>query len=206
MPSKLIILGITGGIASGKSTVARMFQQLGAKIINADRIAHRVIEKSSVKSKLIKTYGPVIVNKRGEINRPTLARLAFRHRENLNKLNLITHAAILKGIRRKLQQIRKNYQGTSRVIVTLDAALLMEGRLAKICDRLVFVKTSFDQRTKRATKKRDWPTTELKRRERFQCSLESKENKSDFIVKNSGSLTATCKQVKNIISQIKNRR
>ncbi|MEK7448335.1 MAG: dephospho-CoA kinase [Planctomycetota bacterium] len=199
---KLTTLGLTGGVASGKSTVARMFKKLGAAVIDADRIAREVIELPRVKNKLIRYYGTSILGKNGLVNRKTLAGLAFSHKRDLNKLNRISHPVILKLIKKHLGAIKKIRAG-SQPIAILDAALLMESRLSGICDFLIFIERGLRKRNQAAQKIREWLPGEINRRERFQYSLKLKKKKSDFIIKNNRSLLKTWAQVKNIFKQIK---
>ena len=133
---KLIIIGVTGLPGSGKSTVARiMSKQLRVKIIDADKIAGKILEKAEIKKKLIKAFGKDITL-HGKINRKILAKRAFASSANARKLNSITHPYILKEINRALTPKASVHS------IIIDAPLLIETGLHKKCDYVIAVKCS----------------------------------------------------------------
>lgn len=195
-----VIIGLCGGIASGKSTVARVFREWGGVLIDADKIGHRLLNNPVVREKLIKLYKkrPILAKDRCLISRRRLGEIVFARKEDLKRLNKLIHPLIVKEIRAQIKKARLN----NKRLVVLDAALLMETGLSRCCDYLVFVNTTLKKRIYRATSSRNWSPNELKRREAFQLPLQYKKQKADFIINNNFSLTNTRQQARKILQQI----
>lgn len=192
------IIGITGGVASGKSTVAQMLASLGAHIIDADKICHRLLEKREIKSKIRERWGYKILDDDGRIKRHTLGNIVFADKKELLALNQIIHPQVIKLIKSKIHELTGN--GKTNLIV-IDAALLAETELVDLCDTILFVKTSRDICKKRAQLHRKWPLCETEKRERFQSSVKDKMQTADIIIDNSFSKANTLKQVKDFLKQ-----
>lgn len=142
-----IIIGLTGSFGSGKSTVAKIFKSKGAKVIDADRIAHDCMRKGSpVYSKVVSFFGEGILNKIKEINRPRLGDIVFKNNAHLKKLNNIVHPQVIRKIRNELRRIKKG-------VIILDAPLLLEAGLVPAVDKIVVVKLDRDVQIKRLLKK-----------------------------------------------------
>src|SRR5690554_3104871 len=132
-----MLIGLTGGIASGKSTVSSYLEELGAIIIDADKIAKYTLKKGEKAFKgVIDYFGEDILNRDGEINRSKLARIIFNDQKKRKILENITHPIIIKKINKKIEE----YQESNRIII-LDAPLLFEVGLDKDVDQscLVYV-------------------------------------------------------------------
>lgn len=185
---KRLVVGLAGGVGSGKSTVAAFFRNWGARVLDADAIGHRVIEQPDVKARLVRDWGPGIL--RGKrVDRARLAREAFRSRAAVRRLNRRVHPAILREIRRRLAR--------SRGWVVLDAALLYEAGADRLCDRVVFVDAPTDVRRRRAAA-RGLAPDEAARRERFQRSAAYKKRRADYVIDNAGSKSRTESQAREI--------
>ncbi|MBU4099695.1 dephospho-CoA kinase, partial [Patescibacteria group bacterium] len=144
---KRIILGITGSFGSGKTTVAGIFRSLGAKIIDADKIAHRLIKpRNKIYKKIIDTFGRDILNKNRVIDREKLARIVFNNKLLLKRLNRIIHPEVIGVIKEKI----KKYPGK---VIILDVPLLIEAGLEKIVDKLIVVTITREEQIKRICKK-----------------------------------------------------
>lgn len=193
------VIGVTGGIASGKSTIARIFGSLGAKVIHADRVAHEILRNPDIRKRLVLAFGSGIQNRSGALIRRKLAHVAFANSANVRKLNRITHPAILKEIKRRLKRALSSW--THRAVV-LDVPLLFESGLHRICDYTVFVDASLKTRLDRA-QKRGLEASELLRRERFQGELPSKKKRADFVLDNNHSRMEARKQVRKILAHIR---
>ena len=165
MSTRPKIIGITGGISSGKSTVTRMLASLGAEIIDADEICHRLIQAKEVKEKIIKRFGITIQDNYGKIDRSRLSEIVFQDKTCLDDLCNILHPIVIEQIRSRITEIEKRGRRKAMVI---DAALLEESDLSLICDFIVFVNTGKDHRVSRSKICRHWQDNELERRERFQ--------------------------------------
>jgi dephospho-CoA kinase len=191
---KRLILGLAGGVGSGKSAVADLFRKLrGARVIDADLVGHRVLGRPAVKRRLTRTFGPGILGRDGRVDRSALARAAFRSKEAAGRLNRATHPAILREIRREL--------AASAGWVVLDASLLFESGADALCDRVVFVDAPPAVRAQR-TALRGWAPGERERRERLQASPKAKRRKSDYVVDNSGPRERTARQVRRIVAEL----
>lgn len=190
------VVGILGGICSGKTTVARMLAEEGFELIDADGIGHQVLARTDVKRRLREEFGPEIFDAEGQVDRAALARRIFGDTARTEKLNSIVHPPILEEIGRRVRS-------SSRPVV-LDAALLMEkGLHLKWCDLLVFVDTPREERLRRAREERNWEEGELQRRENAQISSERKRRQADHIIGNSGSKDELKRKVKTLSSKIR---
>ena len=195
------IIGIVGGICSGKSTVANEFAKLGCKIIDADKIAHELLQKKDVKEKIVNLFGQNILNSTGKIEHQKLADVVFADTEKLSSLNKIIHPLILKGAEELIKQY--NSQISVKAIV-LDMPLLIEVGWAKRCDRLIFVDCKRQKRIDRAKKMRIFNENQIKIRENFQISLDNKVNIADNVVDNNSDFSTMVRQVADIFSYIVN--
>jgi dephospho-CoA kinase len=193
--SKKIILGLTGSFGSGKSTVAKMFACLGAKVIDADKIGHKLFSpRGGVYKKIIKAFGKGIISSSGAIDRQRLGKKVFSEKSALRKINSITHPEIIKAIKKDI--IR--YRG----LVVLDAPLLIEAGLLSLVDKLVVVKTNKLIQLKRISARDNLSKGEIEKIIRSQAPLKSKERLADFVIDNNGSIEETEKQVKQLIRRM----
>lgn len=216
-PGGHIVVGLIGGIACGKSTVARMFRRLGARVIDADEIARTVLRKREVKAALRAKFGGGVIDRRGAVNRRALAARVFRSAHALRFLNRLIHPAVLREIGARLRQQRRGPKLASRrrgrtvsggrrvraSMVVLDAPLLLETGLDRFCSHLVFVEAPLALRRKRVVERRGWGAAELSRREAHQVGLKKKRALADFVIDNSGSLSSTRKQVEMIVASVR---
>ena len=191
-----------GGIASGKSTVAAEFARLGCKVINADAIAHELLEKEAIKQQVVAAFGPSVLNKEGKIDRRKLAEIAFADEQKLSSLNMIIHPLVLEQVERQIEQ----YSRQSDIpAIVLDMPLLVEVGWAKRCDRLVFVRCSSEIRAERA-KKMGFDKKQLKMRENSQISLDNKAGIADNTIENNSDFSALVRQVAEIFTDITDNR
>ena len=195
------IIGILGGICSGKSTVAAEFAKLGCKVIDADKIVHELLQKASVRKKITTLFGQVILNSAGEIDNRKLAKVVFTDAEKLSSLNKIIHPLVLEQI----EELIKRYNHQSRIkAILLDMPLLAEVGWAKRCDKLIFVNCKRKIRIDRAKKMKGFNENQIKIRENFQISLDNKASIADNVVDNNSDFQALVRQVADIFSYIVN--
>jgi dephospho-CoA kinase len=190
---KRLVVGLSGGVGSGKSTVAEIFIKEGARGIDADVIGHRVLELPRIRRGLVRDWGPGIL-RAGRVDRAALAREAFRNRESVARLNRRVHPEILRQIRREIAK--------SRGWTVLDAALLYETGADALCDRVIFVSTPRALRERRV-RTRGWGPGELRRRERFQLPAAYKRKKADYIVENRGPKSSAAEQTRRICDELR---
>jgi dephospho-CoA kinase len=191
----MMLIGVLGGIASGKSVVAARLSQLGAEILDADRIGHEVLEKPEVKAALTQRWGTQILDGRGRVDRGRVARLVFaappQGPEELAFLEHWTHPRIGQRLQQRLAELARDGRVTAAV---LDAPVMIKAGWDKLCDRILFVEAPPEQRLARA-RLRGWSETEYAAREAVQESLAEKRSRADVIIDNSSSLEFTCAQV-----------
>lgn len=189
---KRIILGLTGSFGSGKSTVAGIFRSCGAKIIDADKIAHRLIKpRTKIYKKIIDTFGNGILRKNRAINRAKLARIVFSNKLLLKRLNKIVHPEVIEVIQEKIRT-------SPQKIIILDAPLLIEAGLEKIADKLIVVTITREKQIKRICKKKGLKRQDILKRIAAQIPLSNKIRLADFVIDNSGTIKKTKKQIKRI--------
>ena len=198
-PKKKPIIGILGSFGSGKSTVAAEFAKLGCKVIDADKIAHEVLEKKAVRGRIVASFGQAILDSAGKIDRKELADIVFADPDKLSLLDGIIHPLVL----RRAEELIKQYSRQNQVkAIVLDMPLLVEVGWAKRCDRLIFVDCERQSRIDRAKKVGICDENQLKIRENFQISLDKKAGIADNIVNNNSGFSALAEQVANIFSHI----
>ncbi len=190
------IIGILGGIGSGKSTVAAEFVKLGCKVIDADKIAHELLEKKAVRKKIVGLFGQAILDSAGKIDHRKLAEVVFADAEKLSSLNKIIHPLVLE----RAEVLIKQYNRQNQVkAIVLDMPLLAEVGWAERCNKLIFVDCKRQLRLDRA-KKAGFDENQFKIRENFQISLDNKAGLADNIIDNNSGLLALVKQVADIFS------
>ena len=192
------MIGILGGIASGKSTVAAEFEKLGCRIIDADEIVHELLKTETVRERIVGSFGQGVLNSTGKIDHQKLAEVAFADVASLSALTEIIHPFVLERAERLIEQYSR--QGKVKAIV-LDMPLLVEVGWAQRCDRLVFVDCRQELRAVRAQKK-GFDRNQLKIRENFQISLDSKVDLADNTIENNSGFSALVRQVADIFSNI----
>lgn len=193
------IIGILGGIGSGKSTAAEMLGRLGCRVIDADKIAHKISEKKIIKKELQRKFGSGIIDKKGRIDRIRLIETAFSSRQNAGRLNRIIHPPVLAEI----EQLIKKYRKEPHIkAIAFDIALLAEIGWTKRCDEVIFVKCSRKNRFLRGKEKGIFSRKKVKILEKFQISLDTKEKIAENTIDNNGSITNLKKQIVKIFPRI----
>ncbi|MHC5061090.1 MAG: dephospho-CoA kinase [Planctomycetota bacterium] len=199
MANEKTIIGILGGICSGKSTVARQFGQLGCGVVDADAIAHELLENDDIKKEIKKAFGQAVFDSNGQIKKEELAARAFVDDDSVAKINEIIHPPVLARCRELIAGF--NRQDDIKAVV-LDIPLLAEAGWVKKCDKVVFVECQGQIRASRAAEKRGFSKKQLKKRENFQIFLDKKKKIADYTVDNNSGLSATAGQVARIFTII----
>lgn len=198
MKQRIKVIGITGGIASGKSTIAEMLESLGADLIDADKICHELINTKDIADEITKRWGNHIQDHHGKIKRDVLAEIVFSDRKEVSALNSIIHPKAIKLIKRRIDKLHVK---TVTKAIVLDAALLVESNLIDICNIVIFVDTEKNRCKTRVQNSRKWPLDEIAKREKFQGLLPQKREISDVIINNNHSKEDTLNQVKDFWCQ-----
>ena len=164
----MIVIGVVGRIAAGKSTVARLLGDLGAEVLDADRIAHEVLDELEVRGEIAKHFGAEALDAEGRVRRPMLAGLVFGptepHRAALETLEAIVHPRVRRRIEVRLAAIRGAGNAGDAVVV-LDVPLLIQAGWDGLCDRLLLVECE-DQERQRRLAERGWTVEQQTARER----------------------------------------
>jgi dephospho-CoA kinase len=196
------VIGLSGGIGSGKSTVGRLFGELGCAVFNADALAHEVIEEPEVRAELRAWLGAGVFNPDGSVNRKVVGGRVFSDEGARRRLNGLIHPRVL--LRRDVLMREAMAEPLVKAIVW-DTPLLFETGLEGECDVLVFVKALPELRLRRVQASRGWDAAELARREKMQLPLDKKREKADYCIENSGEVNASLSQVQRVLSQILDR-
>ncbi|MFP4661437.1 MAG: dephospho-CoA kinase [Halanaerobiales bacterium] len=179
-----MIIGLTGGIASGKSTVSSILDELGAALIDSDKLAHDVLKDKSVCKKIVESFGKQVLNEDGEINRSSLGEIVFNDPEKRKDLENITHPVIISRIHKKIEE----YEKENRNIV-LDAPLLFEANLDRIVDQTWVVYVDKKTQIKRLMSRNGMDYEKAKARVESQMPLKKKKKMADVVIDNMGSIS-----------------
>ncbi|MDH7598677.1 MAG: dephospho-CoA kinase [Sedimentisphaerales bacterium] len=194
--TKKPVIGIIGGIGSGKSTVAVEFGRLGCAVIHADRIAHQVLNRPDVRQRVIEAFGQEVEGQDGQINRQRLAQIVFSDPAKLAELNRMVHPTVLKEVE-ALMEFFQDYTDVPAIV--LDIPLLLEVGWKDRCDRLVFVACD---PVRRAERNRLLGPDQIAAREKFQIPLDSKAAAADNIIDNNSDFSTLARQVATIFADV----
>lgn len=183
------IIGLTGGIASGKSTVSRIMKDLGAVIIDADETAHSVIVPNKPAWRdIVNHFGQEILNPDLTINRERLGEIVFLDPKQLDILNHITHPRIMESLKDEFQRIKTS---SPDAIVVLEVPLLYETYMERMCDEVWVVWVDRETQIKRLIGRNGYSEEEANRRIDAQISLDEKARRADLVIDNRGTLEET---------------
>ena len=178
------IIGLVGGIGSGKSTVARMLAEAGAAVIDADALAHDLLNRSDIVKQLRSWWGDSVFNEAGKIDRRKVGDLAFSDANQRRRLEELIHPHVCRERLRLIEQ----YESDARCrFIVLDSPLLLEAGLDRDCEAIVFVDSSDEVRKSRVQRTRGWQSSEWIAREKSQITLDKKRKKADYVVANNSS-------------------
>ncbi len=193
----MYVIGITGGIASGKSHVVDVISKMGYEVIDSDKISYELsLKGNKVYNEIINTFGEEYVLSNGEIDRKKLGRLIFNSEKDKQKLNEISHPYIIKEIKKRL----KESQGS---IVFLDIPLLYEAKLEYLCDKIICVYLDKTKQIERLMARDGIDYEYALKKINSQIDLQIKAKQSDYIINSYGSLEQTETITKNLIEKIK---
>ena len=193
------VIGIIGGIGSGKSAVAGLFSREGCAVIDSDALAHDVIQSPEVKAELRQWLGVGILDEQGRVNRKAVGKLVFADPKKLERLNGLIHPRI--GRLRDGLMVRYMADAAVKAVVW-DTPLLRETGLDRECDVVIFVKATEENRRERVAKTRGWSAEELKKREKSQIGLDKKAEIADYCIDNNGDEVASLLQVQQVLSHL----
>ena len=191
-----MIIGLTGSIASGKSTVSNMLKEMNYPIIDADIVARIVVEKGTdTLLKITETFGEEIVTEHGELNRPMLGEIIFSSPAKRKQLNDIMHPAIRTEMMRQKEELLL----AGHPVIIMDIPLLFESRLQSYVDKIIVVTVSEQTQLSRLMSRNNYSMEEAKARIQSQLPLSVKEKGADAVIYNNGTLESTREQLEKIL-------
>jgi dephospho-CoA kinase len=194
------LLGLIGGIGSGKSVVAAMLAELGGYVIDADRLGHEALRQPEIRDRVAARWGSNhVLNVAGEVDRHRVAEIVFADENERRALETMVFPWIEKRIQEEIERAERDQQVC---LIILDAAILLETGWGRECNRLIFVNTPREERLKRLAETRGWTSKEVERRELAQLSLEEKAAKADFVIDNTGDLAQTKAQIERLVRDL----
>ena len=184
-----MIVGVTGGVGSGKTCLTNVLENLGARVIDVDKIAKKLVDDViDIQKELRKTFGPAIFDSSGELKRRELGRICFSDSEKLNCLNEIFSPYLMKTVTDEVKQIIEEEEEEEGIIIVVDMAILYELGLETLFDMIVVVKAPFEKRLKWLSDDRCWSREETMQRIEVQMDVKEKLRRADVVIDNSGSL------------------
>lgn len=199
MISQKPVIGVVGGIGSGKSQVARILKDLGAVWLSADELAHEAYSAESVKNVIRSIWGPQVFSPDSEVDRRVLAQRVFASQSDLRRLEMVIHP----WIARRRDQIFASLAALQEVkAFVADSPLLLEANLDAECDYILFIDCCLEVRAERLRETRGWNRQELLRRESRQLPLDFKRDRADYIIDNNSGLDMLVREVKSVFTEI----
>lgn len=179
------VIGLTGGIASGKTTVSNLFKISGVPVIDADLVARQVVEKGTVGlSALVNRFGEAILNTDGTLNRTELGKRMFSEEEIRSEVNDILQPLIRQEITSRMQA----YKDKGKTLIVLDVPLLFEMHYENLCDDIIVVAVSVETQIARMEKRNGYTSQEALERIQSQMPLEEKVKQATIVWSNEGTL------------------
>jgi len=197
----MVRVGLTGGIASGKSTVSEAFVRLGAKVLDADKVAREVVLPGQPAwLELQQVFGPEFFHPDGKLRRSKLRRLVFADPEKRSKLNAIVHPEVMREIKRRFEQLRTSAQDA---VVVVDVPLLLEVGVAHRFDRVIVVYVEKSVQIKRLRQRDGLSVEESSQALSAQMDLREKAQQADYVIDNSGTRDETQAQVEKVWQELR---
>lgn len=193
-----LVIGLTGGIASGKSTVSKMLIELGLAVIDADKIAHQVVEPGKpAYNEIVNAFGEEILLADQSINRPKLGSIIFNDKKKRDILNHIVHPAVRKEMKDQLQH---NVSLGAKAVI-LDIPLLFESKLTNLVEKIILVYVDSDVQLNRLIARNELTLSEAQARISSQLPLNQKIELADAVIDNNGSIHETKEQLLSLLSE-----
>jgi dephospho-CoA kinase len=196
---KTPIIGLAGGIGSGKTTVAEILGSLGAAVVDFDRLAHDELCAPAVTATLCEWWGEGVCSPDGRVDRRAIAAIVFEDPGELARLEDLLYP----GLVRRCKELVARFTADSAVkAIVLDGPKLLEAGLGGLCDELIFVEADWSVRVQRVKESRGWTEDDLRRRENLQNPLDIKKASADHVVINHSGIGALRSQVERVFSSV----
>jgi len=199
MRNNLLVIGVTGGIGSGKSYVAKILQENGCVVADADANTKIVLARVEVQQQLIAWWGKKAVDREGNIDTSFIASIVFSDTQERARLESLIHPLV-----RELQENAFDSAPEDTIALVIDAPLLIESGLDQQCDAIIFVDSLLVSRLKRVVESRNWNEEQLRVREAAQIGLDTKRTSADHIIINDGDIANLEEQTRSVLSLIRN--
>ena len=193
----MLVLGLTGNIGCGKSSLSNIFKDNNIDVIDADIISRHIFEDKSLLQVVFNTFGDSIKNNDGTLNRKTLGSIVFNDDKQLKKLNSLTHPRIKEKIKEDINKL------SSKEIVVIDGALLIEGKFLDLVDKLIVITCEKGQQISRIINRDRCSMDEAIKKINSQMKQEDKIKYADYIIDNSSSITELQSEANKLINYIK---
>lgn len=192
-----VIIGLTGGIGSGKSTVSAYLQDRQLTVVCADAVAHQLIEPGQpTYKKIVRLFGKTILHSNGRIDRKKLGAVVFQNPAQLKLLNSLVHPAVLKYFKKIIRESKKTD------LLFLDVPLLFESGMDQLCDVVILISLTQKEQILRIKKRDNLKESDIKKRIKSQMSLKEKKKKAHYVIDNSGPWKRTQKQIEAVLNSI----
>jgi len=199
----MIVIGITGGIASGKSTVSRMLSELGAVVIDADKVGHEAFRPhTEAWRKVVAAFGKGIMGQNDEIDHSKLAQLVFNDPKALKRLNRIMHPLMHEIVRQKIEALRN--QGVE--VVVLEATLLIEARWTDLVDQVWVTITSEAAVVNRLVSQKGFTEEQARARIKSQTPIAQRAKNADVVIENDSDMNTLRKKVEGLWLRLRSRK
>jgi len=197
----MIVVGLTGGVATGKSTVAKMFKQCGAVVIDADELAQDIVKPGKPAwHAIVKTFGKTVLTSDRTINRQALGAVVFNNRVKLRRLERIIHPRVA---RQQVKLTRQAVRNDPKVVVIYDVPLLFEVGIDKRVDKIIVVSADQETQLARLKKRNGLSRAEALRRIRSQMPLAKKIQRTDHVLDGTLSRTSLRRQVGRLLKSLR---
>lgn len=195
------VVGLTGGLATGKSTVAKLFKRCGARVVDADLLARQVVEPGKPAwREIVRAFGQEVLLPDRTVNRAALAALVFRDRRKLKRLGAIVHPRVA---REQARLTRAMLRARPRAVIIYDAPVLIEAKAHERMDRLVVVTADRETQIARLRRRNHLSRSEAHRRIQSQMPLSAKVKLADYVIDGTLPLTELRRQVQRIYDELK---
>jgi dephospho-CoA kinase len=192
------VIGLIGGVGSGKSLAAAEFAKYGGRIVSGDAFGHEALRRPEIKERIVHRWGLEVLNDQGEVDRRRLGAIVFADPKERQALEALVFPWIEKRIDEEIARAMSDAQVK---LVVLDAAIMLEASWAGRCDNIVFVDAPREERMRRLAEKRGWTAQQMEEREKAQWPLNEKQVRAHATLDNSGSPQALAPQVRKLVAQ-----
>ncbi len=194
--NRKLVVGLIGGIGSGKSRVAAEFARHGGRVVSGDQSGHEALRQPEIRDRVVRRWGAGVLTEDGEVDRRKVAAVVFADPAELRALEEIVFPWIGQDLRRQIELAQAD---PAVRFVVLDAAVMLEAGWNNVCDRIVYVHVPRAERLRRLAAQRGWAPEEVEARERAQLPLTVKATRADFAIDNSGPPESLAAQVERLL-------